>query len=43
MSKKFAILLMLVTTSLVLSGCGNTLVGMGRDLESWGKTLQETF
>lgn len=43
MSKKFAILLLLTTTSLMLSGCGNTLEGAGRDLESWGKTLQETF
>lgn len=43
MPKKFAILMLLVTTSLLLSGCGNTLNGAGRDLESWGQTLQETF
>ncbi|MBL8641473.1 MAG: entericidin EcnA/B family protein [Alphaproteobacteria bacterium] len=43
MSKKFVILFILITTSLVLSGCGNTLNGAGRDLESWGQTLQETF
>lgn len=43
MSKKFAILLLLLTTGFVLSGCGNTLNGAGRDLESWGQTMQETF
>jgi predicted small secreted protein len=41
MPKKFAILLLLATLS--LTGCGNTLEGLGRDLENWGQTLQETF
>jgi predicted small secreted protein len=43
MTKKFAILLLLVITTCVLSGCGNTFNGIGRDLESWGQTMQETF
>ena len=43
MFKKFAILSLLITTGLALSGCGNTLNGAGRDLESWGQTMQETF
>lgn len=43
MTKKFAILSLLVITTCVLSGCGNTFNGVGRDLESWGQTMQETF
>ncbi len=43
MTKKFAILSLLVVTTCVLSGCGNTFDGVGRDLEEWGQTLQETF
>ena len=42
MSKLF--LLSLLALSVVsLSSCGNTANGAGRDLEEWGKTLQETF
>jgi len=43
MRKKFAILLLLGTVSLTLSGCGNTFNGVGHDLENWGQTMQETF
>jgi predicted small secreted protein len=43
MTQKFAILLLLVTTTCLLSGCGNTFNGVGRDLEEWGQTMQETF
>ncbi len=42
MSKLF--LLSLLAFSVIgLSACGNTFNGAGRDLEDWGKTLQETF
>lgn len=43
MLKKFAILLLLGATTLSLSACGNTFEGVGRDLENWGQTMQETF
>jgi predicted small secreted protein len=41
MSIKFAILLAISTVC--LTACGHTFNGMGRDLEEWGQTLQETF
>jgi predicted small secreted protein len=28
---------------LALTACGITLEGAGQDLESWGKTIQDTF
>jgi predicted small secreted protein len=43
MSCKFVILLSLGIVTLTLSACGNTFNGAGRDLESWGRTLQDTF
>lgn len=43
MNIKFVILPALAMTVLLLSGCGNTLEGVGRDFEEWGKTLQDTF
>lgn len=43
MKVKFVILPVLAMSVLLLSGCGNTMEGVGRDLEEWGKTLQETF
>jgi predicted small secreted protein len=43
MNKKFAILSLLMITTCLLSGCGNTFNGIGRDLEGWGQTMQETF
>ncbi len=43
MRVRFVILPLLVLSLLSLTGCGNTLEGVGRDLEEWGKTLQETF
>lgn len=43
MRKKFVILLSLGLMTLSLSGCGNTLNGMGKDLENWGNAIQRTF
>jgi predicted small secreted protein len=43
MIRKFAILSLLVITTCALSACGNTFEGVGRDLEGWGRTMQETF
>lgn len=43
MQKKFVILFALLVVSLSLSACGNTFEGVGRDLENWGQTMQETF
>ncbi len=43
MSFKFVILLALGCATLGLAACSNTLEGAGRDLESWGKGLQDTF
>lgn len=43
MNLKFVILPLLALSVLLLSGCGNTFEGVGRDLEEWGKTLQDTF
>lgn len=43
MPNKFVILLALGFMTLTLSGCGNTFEGVGRDLENWGRTLQDTF
>jgi predicted small secreted protein len=40
---KLALLSILIISSLSLSACGNTFNGAGKDLEGWGKTLQETF
>lgn len=40
MSKKFVILLALAVTTLSLAACGNTVNGMGKDFEDWGRTLQ---
>jgi predicted small secreted protein len=36
-------LTLLILSTVSLSACGNTFNGAGRDLEGWGKTLQETF
>jgi len=43
MSKKFVILLALSVTTLALSACGNTFEGAGKDMENWGRTVQDTF
>ena len=43
MKLKFVILPLLAIPLILLSGCGNTFEGVGRDLEEWGKTLQDTF
>ena len=43
MNIKFVILPCLAITTLLLGGCGNTAEGVGRDMEEWGKTIQETF
>lgn len=43
MNLKFVILPLLALSVLLLGGCGNTFEGVGRDLEEWGKTLQDTF
>ncbi|HOO51754.1 MAG TPA: hypothetical protein PLK94_10755 [Alphaproteobacteria bacterium] len=43
MKAKFVILLALGITTLALSACGNTLNGAGRDMENWGRTVQDTF
>lgn len=43
MKYKFVILPALAISVFLLSGCGNTMEGVGRDLEEWGKTLQDTF
>lgn len=43
MMNKFVILLLLVGVTLSLSACGNTLEGVGRDLQNWGETIQDTF
>lgn len=40
---KFVILLALLGTALTLSACGNTLNGAGKDMENWGRTVQDTF
>lgn len=40
MPTKFVILLALSVLTLSLSACGNTINGMGRDFEEWGRTLQ---
>jgi predicted small secreted protein len=40
---KLAFLSILIISCLSLSACGNTFNGAGKDLEEWGKTLQETF
>ncbi len=40
MQTKFVILLTLGVATLALSACGNTINGAGKDLESWGQTLQ---
>lgn len=40
MQTKFVILLTLCVATLALSACGNTINGAGKDLESWGQTLQ---
>lgn len=42
MKDKFAILLLLIGVTLSLSACGNTIEGVGRDLQNWGETIQET-
>lgn len=28
---------------LTLSACGNTLSGMGQDMQNWGSAIQDTF
>ncbi|MDY0029572.1 MAG: entericidin [Pseudobdellovibrionaceae bacterium] len=43
MKIKFVILLALGLTTLTLSACGNTLNGAGRDMENWGRAVQNTF
>ncbi len=43
MKLKFVILPLLAISVVLLSGCGNTAEGVGRDMEEWGKTLQNTF
>jgi predicted small secreted protein len=43
MSSKFVILFALVAVSLSLSACGNTFNGAGKDMENWGRTMQDTF
>ncbi len=43
MKVKFVILLGLGVATLALSACGNTLNGAGRDMENWGRTVQDTF
>lgn len=40
---KLFVLTLLIAASLSLSACGNTFNGAGKDLEEWGRTLQETF
>jgi predicted small secreted protein len=43
MKLKVVILPLLALSVLLLSGCGNTIEGVGKDFEEWGKTLQNTF
>ena len=43
MKCKVVILPLLAMSVLLLSGCGNTIEGVGKDFEEWGKTLQNTF
>jgi predicted small secreted protein len=43
MKQKFVILFSLVAVTLVLSACGNTANGVGKDFENWGRTIQDTF
>jgi|GEM_PF-1072499 predicted small secreted protein len=43
MKVKFVILLGLGLATLALSACNNTMNGAGRDMERWGKTVQDTF
>ncbi len=43
MKVKFVILLGLGVMTLALSACGNTLNGAGKDMEHWGRTVQDTF
>lgn len=43
MRVKFVILPTLVVALLVLSGCGNTIEGVERDLDEWGQTIKDNF
>ena len=43
MRVKFVILPALVFVLLALSGCGNTIEGVERDLDEWGQTIDDNF
>lgn len=41
--RKICIMTMAVVTLLGLTGCSNTLEGIGRDVENAGEKIQDTF
>lgn len=43
MRVKFVILPALAVALLFLSGCGNTIEGVERDLDEWGQTIDDNF
>ncbi len=40
--KKFVALLSLIMVISMLSGCTNTVDGAGRDIEGWGRWMQDS-
>jgi predicted small secreted protein len=40
---RFACLALALLSGLALSGCGNTVNGMGRDIEKAGQNIQKSF
>jgi len=43
MSRRILIFSAFMAISLLLSGCSNTFNGAGRDIEGWGRSIQNTF
>lgn len=44
MSLRFVILsLALLTLTLGLTGCSNTFKGAGKDMQKWGRNVEDTF
>jgi predicted small secreted protein len=43
MSRRLAILIMFVLTSVSATGCSNTMNGFGQDMQKNGEAIQRTF
>ncbi len=41
--KKLVALCFAVMLIALMSGCGNTFNGAGKDMEGWGRWMQDTF